>query len=142
AERTRPSRTRPPTPRSLRHCTGAGSPRAPPPAQASAAASPAPPASRTVTLQVHTDTGAQLHEFNGEPDHVHLLLHDPPTIPSRLLNRLKGGAPRHLRQDYRAHLPRYRWGGHLWFPCYFATSCGGPPRRSPTEHIKNQKRPG
>ena len=37
------------------------------------------------------ETGAELREFNGENDHVHLLVHYPPKLPvSTLVNRLKG----------------------------------------------------
>jgi REP element-mobilizing transposase RayT len=44
-----------------------------------------------VTLQVRTDTGVELHEFNGETDYVHLLVHYPPKIAlSRVVNSLKG----------------------------------------------------
>lgn len=41
--------------------------------------------------------GAELREFNGETDHVHLLVHYPPSLaPSTLVNSLKGVSSRRL----------------------------------------------
>ena len=40
---------------------------------------------------VRADFRAELAEFNGEPEHVHLLANFPPTAAiSRLVNSLKG----------------------------------------------------
>ena len=91
---------------------------------------------------VCADFGAQLREFNGDDDHVHLLVHYPPTVAlSRLVNSLKGVSARRLRQEHAAHLRRYLSGGHLWSPSYFAGSCGGAPLAAVHEYIENQKRP-
>jgi putative transposase len=86
--------------------------------------------------------GADLREFNGETDHVHLLVHYPPAVAlSKLANSLDGVSSRYLRQEHGAHLRRYLWGGHLWSPSYFAGSCGGAPLAVVEEYIENQKRP-
>jgi REP element-mobilizing transposase RayT len=46
--------------------------------------------------------GAELREFNGEHDHVHLLARYPPKLPvSTLVNRLKGTSAHYLREDAR-----------------------------------------
>ena len=51
--------------------------------------------------------GAELREFNGEHDHVHLLVHYPPTVAlSKLVNSLKGVSARYLRQEFGPHLRR------------------------------------
>ena len=43
----------------------------------------------------------RLEEFNGETDHVHLLISFPPTVElSRLVNSLKGVSSRIMRRDY------------------------------------------
>ncbi|MEV0901863.1 IS200/IS605 family transposase [Actinoplanes sp. NPDC049802] len=92
---------------------------------------------------VCADSGAELREFNGEDDHVHVLVHYSPQVAlSRLVNSLKGVSARRLRQEHGAHLHRYLWGGHLWSPSYFAESCGGAPLAVVREYIDNQKRPG
>ena len=45
--------------------------------------------------EVRTGPRAQLHEFNGETDHVHLLVHYPPSLAVPVLvNRLKGVSSR------------------------------------------------
>ena len=92
---------------------------------------------------VCADFGAELREFNGEDDHVHLLVHYPPTVAlSKLVNSLKGVSARYLRKEFARHLSRYLWGGHLCSPSYFASSCGAAPLAVVREYIENQKRPG
>jgi REP element-mobilizing transposase RayT len=50
---------------------------------------------------VGEDFGCELVEFNGETEHVHLLVNVPPTVAlSRLVNSLKGGSSRRLRQEF------------------------------------------
>jgi REP-associated tyrosine transposase len=91
---------------------------------------------------VCADFGAQLAEFNGEDDHVHLLVTYPPAVAlSRLVNSLKGVASRRLRQEFpeiRARL----WRGHLWSPSYFAGSVGGAPLAVLRAYIQQQRGPG
>lgn len=91
---------------------------------------------------VCADFGATLDEFNGEDDHVHLLVQYPPTVQlSKLVNSLKGVSSRALRHNHAQHLRKYLWGDHLWSPSYFAGSVGGAPLRVVQEYIENQKRP-
>ena len=50
---------------------------------------------------VCADFGAEMAEFNGEPEHVHLLVNFPPTVAtSRLVNSLERVSSRRLRQHY------------------------------------------
>lgn len=96
-----------------------------------------------IMRDVCVDFGADLREFNGEADHVHLLVHYPPQVAlSRLVGSLKGVSARRLRQEYPAHIRRYLWGDHFWSPSYFAASCGGAPLAIVKQYIENQKRPG
>lgn len=91
---------------------------------------------------VCTDFGAVLQEFNGEDDHVHLLVTYPPTVQlSKLVNSLKGVSSRHLRNEYAKHLSKYPWGDALWSPSYFAASAGGAPLSIIKDYIDGQKRP-
>jgi putative transposase len=95
-----------------------------------------------IMREVCVDFGAELREFNGEQDHVHLLVYYPPAVAlSKLVNSLKGVSARYLRQEHGTHLRRYLWGAHLWSPSYFAGSCGGAPLAVVKEYIENQKRP-
>ena len=84
---------------------------------------------------------AELVEFDGEEDHVHLLVHYPPKIQlSKLVNSLKGVSSRLLRKEF-ASIHRYYWKGVFWSPSYFAGSCGGAPISVIKQYIKNQQTP-
>ena len=62
-----------------------------------------------------TEMGAELREFNGETDHVHLLVHYPPRLPvSTLVNRLKGVSAHYLRKEFTGRVSRHLMHGHLW----------------------------
>jgi putative transposase len=82
---------------------------------------------------VCADLNAELAKFNGEPDHVHLLVAYPPTLAiSVLAQRLKGRTAYSVRREYTGVCVRARMRGHLWSPPYFALSC----RRAPLSIIK------
>jgi putative transposase len=87
------------------------------------------------------DFGAELREFNGESDHVHLLVTYPPKVaPANLVNSLKGVSSRLLRRDF-PELERRYWRGHLWSASYFAGSVGGAPLDVLRRYIEQQRRP-
>ncbi|MFF2929237.1 IS200/IS605 family transposase [Streptomyces mirabilis] len=95
-----------------------------------------------VMRKVCTNFEAELKQFNGEQDHVHLLVHYSPKVQlSKLVNSLKGVSSRRLRQEYDSHVRRYLWGGHFWSGSYFAGSCGGAPLTVVRQYIENQQRP-
>ena len=95
-----------------------------------------------VMAKVCTDFGAELSEFNGEHDHVHLLVQYPPSIAlSGLVNSLKGVSSRALRRDHASEVRQVLWGEHLWSPSYFVGSCGGAPLARVKDYIENQRRP-
>ncbi|OKI44707.1 transposase [Micromonospora sp. CB01531] len=95
-----------------------------------------------IMADVCAKLGAELREFNGEDDHVHLLVHYPPKLPiSTLVNRLKGVSTHYLRQEFTAQINQHITHGHLWSPSYFAGSCGGPPLTVIREYIENHQRP-
>jgi hypothetical protein len=78
---------------------------------------PDPHRCEEIMAAVCADFGAELRDFNGEDDHVHLLVHYPPSVAvSKLVNSLKGVSSRYLRQEHGTHLRRYLWGDHLWSP--------------------------
>ena len=84
---------------------------------------------------------AELTEFNGEDDHVHLLINYPPKVAvSNLVNSLKGVSSRHLRKDF-PEIKNKLWGGSLWSPSYFASSCGGAPLEIIKQYIEQQQTP-
>ena len=95
-----------------------------------------------VMRAVCRDFGADLREFNGGEDDVHLLVHYPPSVAiSRLVNSLKGVSSRRLRAENVGRTNRAGMRGHFWSPSYFAGSCGGAPLAIVQDHIAQQKRP-
>ncbi|MFI6370950.1 IS200/IS605 family transposase [Streptomyces sp. NPDC050546] len=73
-----------------------------------------------IMREVCDDFEAELKQFNGEQDHVHLIVHYPPKVQlSKLVNSLKGVSS----------------------GSYFAGSCGGAPLTVVKQYIENQQRP-
>ena len=87
---------------------------------------------------VCSDFEAELIEFNGEHDHVHLLINYPPKVAvSSLVNSLKGVSSRLIRKKNYPEIQKKLWGNMLWSPSYFAGSCGGAPLlNSNNDHTK------
>lgn len=82
-----------------------------------------------------------LVEFNGEADHIHLLVEFPPKVAlSKLINSLKGVSSRYLRSEF-PQITRHVHQGHLWSPSYYAGSVGGAPISRLREYIETQNSP-
>lgn len=91
-----------------------------------------------VCRRVAEKMGFQVLEFNGERDHVHLLVEYPPALSvSALVNSLKGVSSRMLRKEF----PLRPHGEHLWSPSYFASSAGGATIETLRRYIEQQDRP-
>ncbi|MHB1683931.1 MAG: IS200/IS605 family transposase [Bacilli bacterium] len=98
---------------------------------------------RLVMASVCRDFEAELVEFDGEDDHVHLLVNYPPKVAiSTLVNSLKGVSSRLIRQKNDPEIRQKLWNGHLWSPSYFAGSCGGAPLSIIREYIESQRTEG
>jgi putative transposase len=94
---------------------------------------------RPILTAVCRDFEAELGEFDGEDDHVHLLVNYPPKVAlSKLVNSLKGVSLRILHKQHPDLVRRY-WKGVLWSPSYFAASCG---RRAAFDHQAIHREPG
>jgi putative transposase len=92
-------------------------------------------------MSVCHDFDAELIEFEGEDDHVHLLVNYPPKVAiSALVNSLKGVSSRMIRLKHAA-LQKCYWKGMLWSPSYFAASCGGAPIAIIRQYIEQQQKP-
>lgn len=90
---------------------------------------------------VCSDFEAELLEFNGESDHVHLLVEYPPKVAlSRLVNSLKGVSSRKLKLHHPEVASRY-FKSALWSPSYFAASCGGAPLELIKQYVEHQRTP-
>lgn len=96
----------------------------------------------SIMRKVCSDFGCELEEFNGEQDHVHLLVAFPATVQlSRLVNSLKGVSSRMLMKTHGDHLRSYLWGGHLWSRSYYCGTSGGANLDTLRKYIDGQNRP-
>lgn len=91
---------------------------------------------------VAADFECEIAEFNGEAEHVHLLVNFPPKVAlSKLVNSLKGVSSRRMRQEF-PELERHYWRAQrLWAGSYFAGSVGGAPTSVLRQYIEQQNRP-
>ena len=94
---------------------------------------------KEIFASVCQDFEAELVEFDGEKDHVHLLINYPPKVSiSRLVNSLKGVS---FGKKRYACIQNKLWAGALWSPSYFAASCGGAPISIIKQYIEQQDTP-
>ncbi|WP_413801530.1 IS200/IS605 family transposase [Streptomyces iranensis] len=94
-----------------------------------------------IMRKVCEDFETDLIEFDGEEDHVHLLVHYPPKVAlSNLVNSLKGVSSRRLRQEFTGRVNPAITHGRFWSGSYFAGSCGGAPLQVVKDYIETQKR--
>ena len=95
---------------------------------------------REVFGRVCADFEAELVEFDGEDEHVHLLVNYPPKVSvSVLVNSLKGVSSRMIRQKRYPSMTKKLWAGALWSPSYFAGSCGGASIAVIRQYIEKQQ---
>lgn len=95
-----------------------------------------------IFASVCADFEAELVEFDGEDDHVHLLVNYPPKVTiSKLVNSLKGISSLLIRKKNYPNIKKKLWKGALWSPSYFAGSCGGAPIEIIRQYIKQQQTP-
>lgn len=96
---------------------------------------------KDVMQKVCDDFGVELAAFEGEDNHVHVLVNYPPQIQlSKLVNSLKGVSSRMLRKQMPSIANRY-YKDVLWSPSYFAASCGGAPLSVIKQYVEQQDRP-
>jgi putative transposase len=96
-----------------------------------------------IMRDVCADFGCELTDFNGEANHVHLLVNFPPKVAlSRLVNSLKGVSSRRMRQEFPELARHYYRANKLWSGSYFAGSVGGAPISVLRQYIEQQNRPG
>jgi putative transposase len=97
---------------------------------------------REIFSAVCTDFEAERVEFEGEDDHVHLLVNYPTKVAvSARVNSLKGVSSRMIRRKNDPELKKKLWDGALWSPSYFAGSCGGAPISIIRQYIEQQRTP-
>ncbi|MEV0053206.1 IS200/IS605 family transposase [Saccharopolyspora shandongensis] len=95
-----------------------------------------------IMREVCGDFETDLEEFNGEANHVHLLVSFPPKVAvSKLVNSLKGVSSRLLRKEHE-ELRFAHWRDvRLWSGSYLAGSVGGAPISVVRQYIEQLARP-
>ena len=69
---------------------------------------------RPILASVCDDFESELVEFDGEDDHVHLLLNYPPKVTvSKLVNSLKGISSLMIQKKKYPSIQKKLWGGAL-----------------------------
>ncbi len=95
-----------------------------------------------IMRSVCADFEAEPVEFNGENNHVHLLVNLPPEVAlPKLVNSLKGVSSRRMCQEYPDPVEHYWQAQRLRSGSYFAGSAGGAPLPVVRQYIEQQNRP-
>lgn len=95
-----------------------------------------------IMRSVCADFERTLVEFNGETNHVHLLVNFPPKAAvTKLVNSLKGVSSRRLRQEFPDLVRHYSRANKLWSGSYFAGTVGSAPLTVLRQYIEQQNRP-
>lgn len=81
-----------------------------------------------------------LVDFNGESDHVHLLIElHPDNNIADLVASLKSSTSRVLRQEFKEGIDKFYWGkAKLWHDSKCIISCGGAPLEIIKQYIQEQ----
>ena len=85
----------------------------------------------------------ELLEFNGESDHVHLLIDYKPDKPlSTLIGNLKTVSSRLIRKENPKLSQKYFYGKpYFWTGSYFVASCGGVTVEQLKNYVEKQNSP-
>lgn len=86
--------------------------------------------------------GGELLQFNGEKDHVHLLVSYKPNISvSNLVANLKATSSKTLWRNHADYLNQKYHKRVLWTGSYFVASCGGVTIEKLRQYVEQQDRP-
>ena len=78
-------------------------------------------------------------EFNGESDHVHMLIEiNPKVCISTFVNNLKTVSSRLIRKDFTDHIGKYLYKDAFWKIGYCVSSTGGASIETVKKYIQNQ----
>ena len=84
---------------------------------------------------------AELIEYGGEEDHIHLMVScHPKRAISSLVGKLKGKSSYYLRKEFRPQLKKKLWGNKLWSPSYCVVSCGGGALETVRKYVAEQRK--
>jgi putative transposase len=82
----------------------------------------------------------ELLEFNGEADHVHLLIVVSPKVRlADLVGNLKTVSSRLIRKEFKEQLAIHYWKPVFWNRSYCILTSGGAPLSVIKQYIENQE---
>ncbi len=94
---------------------------------------------KKISTRIISTWEGELLEFNGESDHVHLLLSIPPKVaPSALVNNLKTVTARLIRKEFAGALAKIYSKPVFWSRSYCIITCGGAPLSILKQYIEQQ----
>lgn len=97
---------------------------------------------REMFYQVCKTMDCELLEFDGEPDHVHLLVDfHPKHSIAAVAGSLKACTSRTMRKEFAQHLAGFYSKPVFWSGSYYVASSGGAPIEVLKQYIKNQDSP-
>ena len=97
---------------------------------------------RRVFQSVCLSWDCELIEFNGESDHVHLLVSFPPQKRlSDLVANLKATASKTMGQNFDSKLSKVYHKKVFWTGSYFIASCGGVTIDTLKKYVQSQDSP-
>ncbi|WP_422662080.1 IS200/IS605 family transposase [Oligoflexus sp.] len=80
-----------------------------------------------------------LLEFNGEAEHVHILMAlNPKAQPSKLVGNLKTVSSRLIHKEFAEHIQKYYSKPIFWSRTYCLLTVGGAPLAVLKQYIENQ----
>lgn len=84
---------------------------------------------KEMVKQVSEKMSCELIEFNGEADHIHILLDfHPKNSIAAVVGSLKSSTARMLKKEFPEEVKKYYWGKvSFWSNSYYVASCGGAP---------------
>ena len=97
---------------------------------------------KELIIEICEQMDCELIEFNGENDHIHILLNVHPKLAiSNLVGKLKGKTSYFLRREFWPQIKNKLWGKHFWSPSYCLVSVGGASIEVVKQYIANQRKP-
>ena len=85
---------------------------------------------------------SRIVEFNGESDHVHLLIdYNPKVQISKFVNNLKTVSSRLIRKEFEEQLKQVYSKPVFWSGAYFVASCGGVTVEQLKRYVNQQNSP-
>jgi len=98
---------------------------------------------KEIFVSTLTKWESTLLDFNGESDHVHLIIDYKPDIAlSKLIANLKTVSSRLIRKEFPYLAARYFDNKpYFWTGAYFLASCGGVTVEQLKKYVENQNSP-